>query len=251
MVAAPAAADAVRRAQRLPGLGVGLHLTLVDDVPMLPPAEIADLVGPDGRFTSHLIATGIRIAVLPRARRQAEAEIRAQFEGFRRTGLVLDHVNGHHHYHQHPVLFGAILAHAAEHRVRAVRVPYEPFLPSFAARREAMLRRFTSAATSFRRCHAMTRRLRRAGIACNDALFGLNDSGRMTRDRLIAFLLHLPEGVSEIYSHPATRRWTGPDAPRADYDPEGELAALIDPEVIATANRLAIRRVPFAAVAPT
>jgi len=132
-----------------------------------------------------------------------------------------------------------------------VRVPHEPFLPSFAAQRDAMLRRFTNAATNFRRCRAMTRRLRRAGIACNDAIFGLNDSGRMTRNRLIAFLHHLREGVSEIYSHPATRRWTGPDAPSADDDPEGELAALIDPEVVATVDRLAIRRVPFAAVAPT
>jgi hypothetical protein len=34
----------------------------------------------------------------PRARRQLAAEIRAQFEAFRATGLPLDHVNAHKHF---------------------------------------------------------------------------------------------------------------------------------------------------------
>src|SRR6266851_2910372 len=45
MVAAPAAADAVARAHRLPGLRVGLHLVLTDGSPVLPPDEIRGLVG--------------------------------------------------------------------------------------------------------------------------------------------------------------------------------------------------------------
>ncbi len=40
MVAAPAAADAVARARRLPGLRVGLHLVLVDGDAALPPADM-------------------------------------------------------------------------------------------------------------------------------------------------------------------------------------------------------------------
>jgi chitin disaccharide deacetylase len=245
MVAAPAAEDAVRRARRLPGLGVGLHLTLVEDVPMLPPGAIPGLVGADGRLTTGLVATGIQIACLPHVRRQAEAEIGAQFEAFARTGLQLDHVNGHHHYHQHPVVLRAILERARAHRIPAVRVPYEPFRASWRAARDGLGRRLATALLSRRRARAMTRRLRRAGIACNDALFGLNDSGRMTRDRVVAFLENLPPGVSELYSHPATRRWDGPDALPSGYDPEGELAALIDPDVIAAANESGARRVRF------
>jgi hopanoid biosynthesis associated protein HpnK len=247
MVAAPAAADAVERARRLPGLGVGLHLTLVDGAPALPRAAIPDLLAPDGRLGTRLVATGIRIACQAHVRRQAEAEIRAQFETFRRTGLALDHVNGHHHYHQHPVVFAAVLRLAAEFGVAAVRVPYEPFLASWRARREGLLRRLWAAATTRRRTQAMARQLRRRGLLCNDAVFGLNDSGRMTREPLLAFLAQLPEGISELYCHPATRRWSGPDAPAPGYDPAGELAALVDPEVIALANRPGIRRVNFAA----
>ncbi|MBV8165312.1 MAG: ChbG/HpnK family deacetylase, partial [Alphaproteobacteria bacterium] len=50
MVGAPAAADAVARARRLPGLGVGLHVALADADPVAPPAAIPDLVDRAGRF---------------------------------------------------------------------------------------------------------------------------------------------------------------------------------------------------------
>ncbi|MEX2036295.1 MAG: ChbG/HpnK family deacetylase, partial [Xanthobacteraceae bacterium] len=44
MVSGPAAADAVERARRLPGLRVGLHLVLVEGSPTLPPERLPDLV---------------------------------------------------------------------------------------------------------------------------------------------------------------------------------------------------------------
>ena len=43
MVSAPAAADAVARARRMPSLRVGLHLVLVEAWPTLPAADLPDL----------------------------------------------------------------------------------------------------------------------------------------------------------------------------------------------------------------
>jgi hopanoid biosynthesis associated protein HpnK len=248
MVSGRAAEDAVRRARHLPGLGVGLHLALVDEAPVLPPAAIPDLIDESGRLSNRLVVSGARIALIPRARRQAEAEIAAQFEAFRRTGLALDHVNGHHHYHQHPVAFRTVLALARTYGVPAVRVPYEPFLASWRARRHRFVRRFAGAAWDRGRTRRMVRRLGRAGIACNDAMFGLHESGGMTREVLLDFLRALPPGISEIYSHPATARWSGPGAPPPSYDPVGEFRGLIDPDVVAAANQPTIRRVPFSEV---
>ena len=57
MVAGAAAADAVVRARRLPMLGVGLHVVLVDGEPVLPPEQIPALVGPDGRFRTDMLRT--------------------------------------------------------------------------------------------------------------------------------------------------------------------------------------------------
>jgi len=79
MVGQPAARDAVERARRLPGFRVGLHVTLTGARPVLDPALVPDLVDASGRLGTRLPALGMRLAVSGAARRQAEAEIRAQF----------------------------------------------------------------------------------------------------------------------------------------------------------------------------
>ena len=126
MVAAPAAADAVARARRLPGLRVGLHLVLVDGVAVLPPADIRGLVGPDGRFDDNQGRAGFRYFFAPGMRRRLAAEIRAQFEAFRATGLALDHVNAHKHMHLHPTVARLIVEIGRDYGMRAVRLPDEP-----------------------------------------------------------------------------------------------------------------------------
>jgi len=249
MVAAPAAADAVARARRLPTLGVGLHVVLMDGVPALPPAAIPDLVGADGLLVERPARTGAAIFFIPRVRRQVEAEVRAQFDAFRRTGLALDHVNTHHHYHLHPTVFDIILEVAAEYGSPAIRVVHEPFLRSWRTMRDDVGRRLANGLIHLPLIQRMRRRLRRNGIASNDILFGLNDSGRMTSRRLLALLPALPTGVTEIYCHPATRRWDGPFAPRADYRCVEEFEALIDPAVVAAARACGVTTIPFSRIA--
>jgi chitin disaccharide deacetylase len=75
------------------------------------------------------------------------------------------------------------------------------------------------------------RRLRRAGLGVNDHIFGLAWSGHMTEDRLLRLLPHLPDGVSEIYFHPAAQRSPRLAAAMPDYRHVEELAALLSPAV--------------------
>lgn len=241
MVTAPAAADAVERARRLPSLGVGLHLVLMDGRPALAPQEIPDLVGPDGRFRIEPARTGIQIFFLERVQRQVEAEMRAQFEWYKATGLPLDHVDGHHHFHQHPTIVGLLIKMAREYGVKAVRVPQEPLLSSWRAQRTQLLQRLLAWLFAVPRLTGMQRRLRAAGIACNDHLFGLHESGRMTPDRVQRFIDELPDGVSEIYCHPATRRWHGTDALPPHYLCVEEFRALLQ----ATIDPATMQRIRF------
>src|ERR1700727_3521075 len=127
MVAAPGAADAIRRARKLPLLRVGLHLVLADGCAMLAPDLIPDLTDPAGRMNSRMFLNGVRFFALPRVRRQLEAEILAKFSAFARTGLTLDHVNVHKHFHLHPTILQLLVEVARECGARAVRVPDEPF----------------------------------------------------------------------------------------------------------------------------
>ena len=60
MVGAPATADAIERARRLPRLAVGLHLVLVHGRPVLPPERVPDRVDRRGACLTELPRAGMR-----------------------------------------------------------------------------------------------------------------------------------------------------------------------------------------------
>jgi hopanoid biosynthesis associated protein HpnK len=222
MVGGSASADAVRRAKRLPRLRVGLHLTLVEDRPVLPAKDIPDLVDEAGRLRCDLAAYGFAIMMRPSVRRQLRAEIRAQFEAYRATGLPLDHVNAHQHYHLHPTVLGEILAIGPDYGMGALRVPVEPL--SLLREVEPTPRPPVAMLTS-PWAAAMLRRVRKAGLTTADRVFGLAWSGAMTEKRIAGLLERLPEGRTEIYTHPATSG--GYEGAARGYRYPEELAALM------------------------
>ena len=224
MIGAPAAKEAVEIAKR-EGLPVGLHLTLVDGQPVLPAERIPDLVDGGGAFREGPGGPAVRIGLSARARSQARAECEAQMDAFLATGLELDHVNAHQHFHLHPSVLTIVVELARRHRA-AVRVPLEPGLPPY---RSAVL-----AATMLPWALQARRRLRRAGIVTNDALFGLYDSEAMTEKAWLRIVPRIGHGVTEVYCHPSM-------APPSAQ----ELAALLSPAVRAALDRAEIHRTSF------
>ena len=224
MVAGPAAADAVRIARANPSLRVGLHLVVIEGPAALPHAAIPDLVDAAGQFPSDQLTLGLNYFFRPTIRRQLLAEIRAQFAAFAATGLTLDHANAHKHMHLHPTVGAMMLRAGADHGLRRIRVPAEP--PTVLALCG------TSASWGDRLLYRWTRLLRHqaraAGVATNDHCFGLAWSGHMTADRITRLLPNLPDGDSEIYFHPASRRDALLDRLMPAYEHEAELAALLE-----------------------
>jgi hopanoid biosynthesis associated protein HpnK len=220
----------------LPDLRVGLHLVLVDGHPTLPCAEIPSLVRRDGRFDPYMGRAGIRFFALPGARRQLAMEIRAQFEAFRVTGLRLDHVNAHKHMHLHPTVGRMIIEIGRDYGLNAVRVPFEPVEPLHAAfpdeRHSVPLYRPW--------IEWLRRRLQSAGLFVNDNLFGLAWTGGMVERRLLRLLPQVPQGISEIYFHPATVRSAALSAAMPGYHHEEELAALLSPSAKSLVAELGI-----------
>jgi hopanoid biosynthesis associated protein HpnK len=244
IVTGEAAADAVRRARKMPKLGVGLHLALLDAPAASLPSQIPDLVEPGGDLASRPFFTGTRIALDKAVREQARAEMRRQFELFARTGLPMDHMDGHWHFHQHPALMGFLVGGLAqEFGVKAVRVPREPALASWrAAGRRGLVGRVRTSLANTLLWNATRARLARAGIGSNQWFFGLNDGGAVTRERLLGMIANLPGGISEIGMHPASSPPPGPHAPPAHWRVVEELQALTDPEVIAACKAVRLGR---------
>jgi chitin disaccharide deacetylase len=226
MMSGPAVKDAVARARRLPSLRVGLHLVLVDGRPLLPPKSIPDLVDADGRFRANMAMTGLNIFLRAGVRKQLATEIAAQFAAYHATGLPLDHANCHHHFQIHPTIAGQIFDIGSHYGLRAVRVPAEPAavldrIEGRGGHRRAWL---TAPWISFLKARVRRRRLRAA-----DQVFGLAWSGAMTEQRVAGVLQHLPDGLTEIYSHPATADKFAGSA--SGYRYVDELAALTAPRV--------------------
>ncbi len=220
------------RARRLPRLRVGLHVVLVEGLPMLPAERVPDLVDARGCFRADMARLGLDIALRRSVRRQVGAEIEAQFEAFRANGLALDHVNAHKHFHLHPMIAGTIMAVGARYGLKGLRVPREPAAVLSAI--EPQTTRLPAWVTG-PWAAVLQQRARRAGLKTPDAVLGLAWSGAMTQARLLGLLQHLPEGRSEIYLHPATADDFAGHAPGYRY--AEELKALIDPDVVAAARR--------------
>jgi len=216
MIGASAAQDAIERARRMPDLAVGLHVVLVHGRPVLPPDRIPDLVDRRGNFLVDLVPAGFRFFFRPGVRAQLAAEIRAQFERFAATGLALDHVDAQSHMHVHPTVFRLLLQVGGEFGMRAVRIPREPFGGTRTIELWLALMRY---------------RARRAGLLCNDYAFGVNDAGTLTEARVIQILERLPDGVTEIFFHPATSEFAGADRGTQGFRWAAELAALTSPRV--------------------
>jgi hopanoid biosynthesis associated protein HpnK len=233
MVGAPAVADAVARARQDPALRVGLHIVLADGRAVLPPSEIPDLVDGSGAFDDNMARAGVRFFFLPRVRRQLAREIRAQFEAFRATGLALDHANAHKHFHLHPTIAALIIRIGRDYGLKAVRVPAEPMALLHRAGLEPVsLRARIGTILLALWSQVLRRQLRRAGLAANDHLLGLTWTGAMTAERVAAVLPRVPDGVSEMYFHPATSRTAALRRAMPDYRHEAELAALVSAAAI-------------------
>ena len=248
MMAADATEDAIARARALPSLRVGLHVVLVNGRPVLPPERVPDLVDSNGAFLSDLGRAGVRFFFRPGIRRQLTDEIRAQFEAFRATGLPLDHVNAQNHMHVHPTVFGILLKVGAEYGMRAVRIPREPFGPSWRAERTKFSARFANEVLLLPWLSLMKARLRRAGLTSNDYVYGMIDTGHVTRDIVLRFLPHVPNGITELYFHPAMRTWPNVPYGMDDYDFAGEYRALVDTDVMRELAASDIARTTYSAL---
>jgi hopanoid biosynthesis associated protein HpnK len=244
MVGAPAAADAVERARRLPSLKVGLHIVLTDGYPVSPASRLPNLVDGSGRFRSDMARSSVRIFFDAMARRQVADEIAAQFEAFLATGLQLDHVDCHKHWHLHPTISALILDIGQRYGMTALRIPSEPLSVL------RLIEKQTSSKLSWvtSTCGALLKaRVRRRRLLAADRVFGLAWSGAMTESRVAGLLAHLPDGLTEIYFHPATSNSFSGAAPGYRYS--DELAALVAPRIVLAARGRDIRLVGYSDLA--
>lgn len=203
MVNEPGFDEALALARENPNLGVGLHLTLSHGHSALPAKEIPGLVNERGEFSNDPTATGFRYFMRRELHDPLRREVFAQFEKFRATGLPLDHVNGHLHFHLHPTVFRIVMDAAEKFAVRRMRLTRDPFRLNV---------RLASGRWLYRSSHAfiygcLSRKargaLRKRGIRHTHKVFGLLQNALVDEAYILKLLPRLPAGDSELYSHPS------------------------------------------------
>jgi hopanoid biosynthesis associated protein HpnK len=234
MVTGAAAAEAVALARANPGLAVGLHLVLAQGTPAAVPSEIPGLLTRAGVFRNQPVATGVGYAwkwIRGAGRVELRREVEAQLEAFTVTGLRLAHVDGHLNMHLHPMVLTILLDLAPRFGIRAVRLSRERLGAALRHDPRHALRKLSEGLVF----HALARyaapRLRAAGIATADRVYGMHQTGHVDERYLLHLIPDLPDGVSELYCHPAERPPAGLASHQPGYDNAGELAALTSPAV--------------------
>lgn len=205
--------DAVVKLREVPSLEVGVHLTLVGERPLTAASLPKSYVG----FVARYPWTPDRVL---------ERELRAQVERVLATRLRVTHLNGHQHLHVLPRVFAIATRLAREFSIPWIRIPADVRLSGSLARRVSI--------------GALRALARRAG---EGRTIGVSEAGHLDAQAIVRLLVHLPEGVTELVTHPGVGDRELAQRYRWNYAWERETEALCDPAVRGAIESAGIRLV--------
>ena len=227
MPSADAYEEAVELAKANLKLGIGIHLTLVGGVKsVLPKEQVSSLLDAEGRFLPDYVAFAKRFYTGGVKGSELEAELRAQIEKALASGLNITHIDSHQHTHVLPGMNGLVRKLCNEYNIKRERIPKEDY--TFSGGFQAGLgRKIGRCGLSF--CAALAASgADKDGIKHPDYFFGMLAGGHLNAELVGNIIRALPEGVSEIMTHPGLET-----APLAKlyawhYTWETELASYLD-----------------------
>lgn len=201
MPSAPAWEEAVDLAKENSRLGIGIHLTLVGSVPsVLPKEKASTLLDAQGRFLPDYVAFAKRYYTGGVKQAELEAELRAQIERALAQGLNITHLDSHQHTHVLPRINKLVTKLACEYNIRKMRVPVENifFDGGF---QTGLGRKIGRAGLSF--CGYLAGLGAQInGIVGPQHFFGMLAGGHLNAELVGNILRALPDGTSEIMTHP-------------------------------------------------
>ena len=247
MPSAPCWQEAVRLAKENPRLGIGVHLTLVGGVPsVLPKEQVSSLLDDDGLFLPDYVAFAKRYYSGAVKKAELEAELRAQLERALSCGVNITHIDGHQHTHVLPGINSLVLKLSNEYNIIRVRIPKEGYLFT-GGFQTGVGRLIGRSGLSF--CADMAAlRADSLGLRHPQHFYGMLAGGHLNAQLIANILRQLPEGVSEIMTHPGLDSAALGKAFSWQYHWREELDAYLDAGNKALLKELGIEPVSFAAL---
>lgn len=219
--------DAAELAARSPKLGVGIHLTLVNGNPVLPPAEIPSLVTEAGIFVDDHTAFAVRLLRGAVNLDEVRAELGAQLRRVEAAGIHPTHADSHQHMHVLPGVIDIVLDLCRAAGIPAMRAPRAPlFAGSFGGIGQLIGRTGLAILT-----HRAAAKAQRRGIRVPDHFAGIVAGEAVDTATLTGIAASLRDGVTEVMLHPGTDNAILIRDCLWDHDFEAELSALSAPAV--------------------
>jgi len=218
--------DALHICNSMPSLDVGVHLTLVEEKPLLNANTIPSLVREDGSFYPNIIEFGKRYMTGRICLEEVRAELSAQIKKVSGYDICVTHLDSHQHLHMLPKVLEITLELAKKYDVPAVRIPSESFRIHLINEPRLLLR-----AAQLLILRLFCYRGRNAQTVRTDHFFGFLYGGNLHKQNLLRLLAALPRGgTCELMCHPGLhdtntryRQW--------GYNWSEELSALTDPDI--------------------
>lgn len=226
--------DAVRIAAALPGLGVGIHLSLIDEQCSARSTEIRGLADVEERLPRHYRAFLFSWLMRKFSLQQIRIEVRSQILRVLEAGIQPTHLDSHQHLHLFPPILDIVLEETARAGIRVIRLPAD-CSPGRGIKGE-ILARFSRRAMP---------RMRASGIRFADHFWGMACSGCMNEKNLLSILAGLKSGINELMCHPGFSDTATRERYPWRYHWDEEASALTSPSIPAFIESQNIRLASF------
>jgi len=239
--------DAVRiiRGEGFTRISWGVHVNLSEGMALCPGLRVlTDRCGCfRGKRAAHLLLSKRGHSLLEE---EIVREVEAQVRRLKKTGIPINHLDGHQHVHVFPAVLGPAIRAAVGHRIPWFRIPEEPEQVDAASPvsddvvQEA--RRFSNLGREARTAAEAS------GLHVADSFRGLHFKGRLSPSILSSCMKGLPDGLTELMVHPGLASCGGSDHPFAAFstpDRQKELEALLEADFVLAARKNGVAMTPF------
>lgn len=246
----PAAAYACERVKNLKSLGVGVHLNLTKGKPLSSLDEVAGLVSATGEFAKPSIQ---RKNILKNKEiiRQIELEFERQICRIFEFGIIPSHCDSHHAIHKIPRVREAMVKVMKMYGIDKARKSGGYYWTPSDAVIGLKLKKFILNMPMMHRQiihHWNAFQMKHAGISMPDHKVSremLLGAGTNPKQRLLACIISLRDGVSEIIFHPGYFDESAGDSEKFAKIREDDLALVTDSEIRSAIEKAGVRLISF------
>ena len=234
--------DAVSVAKKISGLGVGIHFTLANGNPVLPPKEIPSLVTEKGIFHGDYIKFLKRYLSGKISLSEVRSELAAQLEKISRAGLKLTHFDSHQHLHHVPGIIEITLKLAEAAGIKSMRVANTKLFDGELDSLGKFFGRLGLGSLAKFAAHVAHKK----NFTTPEHFAGIVAGESVSEKFMLNLLENLQDGTTEVMLHPGVDNKILQDFCQWEHDFEEELAAVTSPKILSLLAEKNISAINFA-----